>query len=184
MALGIRTNAVIVDTSQSPHARLRPVAVGDVRLSDPIWEPRRRITIEKTIPEMHALLESSERLDNFRRGAGKLDGPFHGLYFNDTDVYKWLEAASWALAMDEDPELDRLVDEVIGIVGDAQQPDAAARPRSRRRRVRRRPRLRARLGGLGRRLGVATTVHCSLVRRGWPPFLAGAIPRIAGSGLQ
>jgi DUF1680 family protein len=123
MATEIRTKAVIVDTSRSPHAKLRPVAVSDVRLSDPIWEPRRRLTTEKTIPEMHALLESSERLDNFRRGAGKMDGPFFGRYFNDTDVYKWLEAASWALAGDDDPELDRLVDRVIEIVGDAQQPD-------------------------------------------------------------
>ncbi len=123
MATEIRTKAVIVDTSQSPHARLRPVAVSDIRLSDPIWEPRRRMTTEKTIPEMHALLESSERLDNFRRGAGKLEGSFYGLYFNDTDVYKWLEAASWALAMEDDPELDRLVDQVIEIVGEAQQPD-------------------------------------------------------------
>lgn len=123
MATEIRTKAVIVDTSASPHARLRPVAVSDVRLSDPIWEPRRRMTTEKTIPEMHALLESSERLDNFRRGAGKMDGPFYGRYFNDTDVYKWLEAAAWALAMDDDPALDRLVDEVIEVVGAAQLPD-------------------------------------------------------------
>jgi DUF1680 family protein len=123
MATEIRTRAVIVDTSASPHARLRPVAVSDVRLSDPIWEPRRRLTTERTIPEQHALLESSQRLDNFRRAAGTLDGPFYGRYFNDTDVYKWLEAASWALAYGYDSALDRLVDEVIEIVGAAQLPD-------------------------------------------------------------
>ncbi|HET9659940.1 MAG TPA: beta-L-arabinofuranosidase domain-containing protein [Thermomicrobiales bacterium] len=123
MATEVRTKAVIVDTTASPNARLRPVAVGDVRLSDPIWEPRRRLTTERTIPEQHALLESSQRLDNFRRAAGTMSGPFHGRYFNDTDVYKWLEAASWALAMEPDPALDTLVDEVIEIVGAAQLPD-------------------------------------------------------------
>lgn len=123
MATEIRTKAFIVDTSKSPHARLRPVAVSDVRLSDPIWEPRRRLTTDKTIPEQHALLESSQRLDNFRRAAGKLAGPFYGRYFNDTDVYKWLEAAAWALAMEPDPALDELVDEVIDIVRAAQLPD-------------------------------------------------------------
>jgi DUF1680 family protein len=123
MATEVRTKAVIVDTSASPYAKLRPVAVSDVRLSDPIWEPRRRLTSERTIPEQHALLESSQRLDNFRRAAGTLDGPFYGRYFNDTDVYKWLEAASWALAMDDDPALDKLVDDVIEIVGAAQLPD-------------------------------------------------------------
>src|SRR5690606_20109291 len=123
MSTEIRTKAVIVDTSASPFARLRPVAVSDVRLSDPIWEPRRRLTTERTIPEQHALLESSQRLDNFRRGAGTLGGPFYGRYFNDSDVYKWLEAAAWALAMDYDAELDRLVDDVIEIVAAAQLPD-------------------------------------------------------------
>ena len=69
------------------------------------------------------LLESSEHLANFRRAAGKQDGPFYGLYFNDTDVYKWLEAAAWSLAVDYDPELDALLDDVIQTVGEAQQPD-------------------------------------------------------------
>ena len=67
MATEIRTKAVVVDTSQSPYAKLRPVAVSDVRLSDPIWEPRRRLTTERTIPVQHALLESSQRLDNLRQ---------------------------------------------------------------------------------------------------------------------
>jgi DUF1680 family protein len=123
MAIQVRTGAVIVDTTDSPFARLRPIPIADVRLSDPIWEPRRRMTTERTIPEQYELLESSERLANFRRGAGTEDGPFFGRYFNDTDVYKWLEAASWALAMEPDPGLDTLVDSVIETVGAAQQPD-------------------------------------------------------------
>ncbi len=123
MTVELRTRAVVVDTSDSLYALLRPIAVGDVRLADTIWEPRRRITTDRTIPEQHALLESSQRLDNFRRAAGTLDGPFFGRYFNDTDVYKWLEAAAWTLAVDYDPALDSLVDEVIQIVGDAQLPD-------------------------------------------------------------
>jgi DUF1680 family protein len=123
MAIQVRTGAVIVDTTDSPFARLRPIPIANVRLSDPIWEPRRKMTTERTIPEQHALLESSERLANFRRGAGTEDGPFFGRYFNDTDVYKWLEAAAWALAMEPDTELDALVDSVIETVGSAQQPD-------------------------------------------------------------
>ncbi|MGH2604392.1 MAG: glycoside hydrolase family 127 protein, partial [Dehalococcoidia bacterium] len=68
-------------------------------------------------------LEATGRIDNFRRAAGQQDGPFQGLYFNDSDVYKWLEAASWSLATDPDPELERLVDETIAAVAAAQQPD-------------------------------------------------------------
>jgi uncharacterized protein len=123
MVVEVRSRTVVVDTTDSPYARLRPVAVGDVRLDDAIWEPRRRTTAVHTVPEQYALLESSQRLDNFRRGAGTLDGPFHGRYFNDTDVYKWLEAAAWTLAVEYDAQLDALVDDVIQTVGEAQQPD-------------------------------------------------------------
>jgi hypothetical protein len=123
MAVEVRTSAVVVDTRQSPFAMMRPLAVGDVKLADTIWEPRRRMTAEHTVPEQHTLLESSQRLDNFRRAAGTLDGQFFGRYFNDTDVYKWLEAAAWTLANEFNAELDALVDSVIETVGAAQLPD-------------------------------------------------------------
>ncbi|HSH78989.1 MAG TPA: beta-L-arabinofuranosidase domain-containing protein, partial [Herpetosiphonaceae bacterium] len=67
--------------------------------------------------------EETGRIDNFRRAAGKKDIPFQGIYFNDSDVYKWLEAAAWTLATDHDPALARMVDAVIAEIADAQQPD-------------------------------------------------------------
>lgn len=123
MTVTAKRSAVIVDTGPSAYTRLRPTGVGDVRLADPIWEPRRSMTASQTIPEQYALLESTDRLNNFRRAAGDLDGDFVGRYFNDSDVYKWLEAAAWTLAVADDPDLDALVDEVIRIVGNAQQAD-------------------------------------------------------------
>lgn len=123
MAVEIRTKAVVVDTTKSPFATLWPVPIGDVRLADPIWEPRRRMTTERTVPEQYRLLETTERLANFRRAAGKEPGGFTGRYFNDTDVYKWLEAASWTMAMEPSADLDELIDRVIEEVGAAQLPD-------------------------------------------------------------
>jgi DUF1680 family protein len=123
MAVSALTSAVVVDTARSRHARLRPVAVDAVRLEDELWAPRRRLNRDITLPAQHALLEQTGRLDNFRRAAGTARGPFQGLYFNDSDVYKWLEAASWSLAGDPDPRLERLVDEVIRDVAAAQLPD-------------------------------------------------------------
>ena len=123
MAVSAPTVPVVVDMSRSPHAVWQPLPLGAVRLDDPVWAPRLRRNREATIPAQHALLERTGRLDNFRRTAGTLDGEFRGLYFDDTDVYKWLEAAAWCLATDPDPALERLVDETIAEVAAAQQPD-------------------------------------------------------------
>ena len=114
---------VVVDSSRSRYSRLRPLPLSDVRLSDGFLEPRRRVNREVTLPSQYDHLEQTGRLDNFRRAAGKIDAPFRGVYFNDSDVYKWLEAAAWTLASDPDPELERMVDAAIGEIEDAQQPD-------------------------------------------------------------
>ena len=75
------------------------VAVGDVILDDPVWAPRQRTNREVTILTQHDRNEETGRIDNFRRAAGKIEGPLQGKYFNDSDVYKWMEAASWALEL-------------------------------------------------------------------------------------
>ena len=118
-----QSQPVMVDTSRSEHARLRAVPITDVRLSDGFWEPRLRVNREVTLPSQDRHLEETGRLDNFRRAAGKIGGPFRGIYFNDSDVYKWLEAAAWTLAADPDPHLERIVEAVVAEIEDAQGPD-------------------------------------------------------------
>ena len=115
--------SVVVDTTRSPFARHRMVPVRTVRLNDEVWAPRIRTNREVSIPRQLELLEQSGRLPNFRKAAGKLEGQFEGIYFNDSDVYKWLEAASWSLSTDPDPVLEHQVEAVIREVADAQQPN-------------------------------------------------------------
>jgi uncharacterized protein len=115
--------AQVVDTSGSRHARLRSLPLVSVRLADDFWEPRRRINRGETLPSQYEHIEETGRLDNFRRASGKIEVPFRGLYFNDSDVYKWLEAAAWTLAEGPDPDLERMVDAAITEVGDAQRSD-------------------------------------------------------------
>ncbi|HEV2065952.1 MAG TPA: beta-L-arabinofuranosidase domain-containing protein [Thermomicrobiales bacterium] len=115
--------AVVVDTSVSPNAAHRPVSIGDVHLEDAFLAPRIRINREVTIPSQYAHLEETKRLRNFRRAAGEFDGPFDGIYFNDSDVYKWLEAASSAIAGSPDEHVDDLremVDTVVALIEGAQ----------------------------------------------------------------
>src|SRR5437660_386320 len=76
-----------------------------------------------TLPSQYRHFEETGRLDNFRRAAGLFEGEFEGRLFNDSDVYKWLEAASWILASDPDPELAVRVEETISLVAAAQDPD-------------------------------------------------------------
>jgi len=118
-----RASAVVVNTSSSPHARLRPVPLTAVSQADDFWTPRRRINREITLPSQYQLLEETGRIDNFRRVAGQTTGPFRGRYYNDSDVYKWLEAVAWTLAADPDPALTRMADTVIDAIASAQQPD-------------------------------------------------------------
>ncbi len=117
------STAVVVDTRHSPHARLRPVPVDAVRLTDRFWAPRQELNRRVMIPAQYRLCEETGRFDNLRKAAGLLPGESEGWYFNDTDVYKWLEAASWSLAWGPDPAVEAQMDAAIALVAAAQQSD-------------------------------------------------------------
>jgi len=117
-------DAVILDTRHSPAARLRQMPVSAVTLTDSFWEPRRKTNRETTLPSQFQHLEDTGALDNFRRASGRKTGAeFGGMWFSDSDVYKWLEAASWALASGDSPALKTLVDTAVDEIAAAQQPD-------------------------------------------------------------
>jgi len=113
----------VVDTSRSPFAKLRPVPVESVHLEDDFWAPRLRILREVTLPAQYRLLEETGRIFNFRRAAGKQKGDFKGLFFNDTDLYKWLEAAAFSLASAFDQKLYDLAQQAIADIAAAQDED-------------------------------------------------------------
>lgn len=115
--------AFVVNTSNSRYARLRPVSLSSVKLTDGFWRDRVGLMGTVTLPLQYQIMEETGRIDNFRIAAGKLSGEFSGFFFNDTDVYKWVEAASYFLATTKDEELERLVDKVIEEVRLAQDED-------------------------------------------------------------
>ncbi len=89
--------------------------VGEVSLHDGFWAPRRRALVETGLPALLARLDEHGALDAFRRLAG-VDVARRGLWFTDSDLYKWMEAAAWAGCL-------HLLDPVIDLVAAAQQPD-------------------------------------------------------------
>ncbi|MHB9857353.1 glycoside hydrolase family 127 protein [Streptomyces sp. YIM S03343] len=108
-----------------PGARavLRPAAVD---ITAGFWHARRETNARVSVPQGPDLLESAGNLHNLRLAAGTAEGEFRGAFpFVDTDVYKWLEAASWQLAQrrPEDAALAAEVERIIALVAAAQQPD-------------------------------------------------------------
>lgn len=67
--------------------------------------------------------EPSGAIRNFKIAAGLEEGEFYGMVFQDSDVAKWLEAVSYLLESQPDPELESTADEVIEIIAKAQQED-------------------------------------------------------------
>lgn len=118
-----RTRGPVVDLSHSPHTTLHPVPLGAVTLQDRFWKPRIDRNREVTLPAQLQQCEQTGRIDNFRRASGKKQIPFQGIFFNDSDVYKWAEAAAYSLATHPDPKLDADLDAVIAEIAAAQQPD-------------------------------------------------------------
>jgi len=104
-----------------------PIAVGDVTVDDEFWSPWIERNREVTVEYQYDQLEASGTLENFRRVADGQEGGFQGMWFQDSVAYKWLEAASYELAMaddpDPDPDLRERVDEVVELVAGAQRED-------------------------------------------------------------
>jgi DUF1680 family protein len=113
----------VIDTSSSPRARVRPVPIRSVGLTDGFWEPRRQLNRTVSLREQHRQLEATGRFRNLRVAAGVEPGGNTGKIFNDSDVHKWMEAACWQQATDDDPWLAARVDEILELLEKVQRPD-------------------------------------------------------------
>ncbi len=67
--------------------------------------------------------EPSHVIKNFKIAAGEIQGEFAGMVFQDSDLYKWLEAVSYSLIAYPDSELEKTADEVIDLIAKVQQND-------------------------------------------------------------
>lgn len=67
--------------------------------------------------------EKSHAIENFKIAAGRTKGTHYGWTFQDSDVYKWLEAVAYSLREKMDPELEAKALEVIDLIAEAQEPD-------------------------------------------------------------
>ncbi|MBZ4649406.1 beta-L-arabinofuranosidase domain-containing protein [Thermosipho sp. (in: thermotogales)] len=113
----------ILNVSQSPYAKLKTTPINSVKVKGFMGDYL-TILLNTTLPSQYELLENTGRLDNFRIASGKLKGTYKTYFpFDDTDVYKWSEAVSYALANKELPEMEKILDNVIEEVKSAQDED-------------------------------------------------------------
>lgn len=80
------------------------------------------VNIERERNDDNIPNRKSHALENFRIAAGLKDGHHYGWVFQDSDVYKWLEAVAYSLKSHPDKELEKLADETIHLIGQAQEP--------------------------------------------------------------
>ncbi len=107
-----------------------PVPFSEVRIAGSFWRERLDTVLEHTIPSQHAKLEAVGILESL-----KLPKPIppltiprndHGFtmqVFWDSDVGKWIEAASYALSHRREPDIEARIDAIVDDLSRAQSPD-------------------------------------------------------------
>lgn len=102
---------------------ITPVPFNAVHVEGGFWAPRFETNRKVTVGYDFAKCEETGRIDNFAI-AGKLKpGAFRGIPYDDSDVYKVVEGASYTLATHPDPKLDQYLDDLIAKIAAAQEPD-------------------------------------------------------------
>ncbi len=79
------------------------------------------INIEKERNDPSIPSKKSHAIENFKIAAGRTKGEHYGWVFQDSDVYKWLEAAAYTLRYHYDEDLKKIADEVIDLIAEAQE---------------------------------------------------------------
>ena len=99
---------MLTDTRQSRNAKVTPVDGLSVTWTRGLWKERTDTCAQATVPQLQHMFENKEIshvLENFRICAGEADGEFDGTVFGDGDFYKWMEAAVYTAAKNQDEEL-------------------------------------------------------------------------------
>ncbi|HEY0742072.1 MAG TPA: beta-L-arabinofuranosidase domain-containing protein, partial [Chryseosolibacter sp.] len=102
---------------------IQAIPFTNVKVNDNFWAPRLEINRTVTIPASFEQCKTTGRIKNFEMAAAR-EGKFCTVYpFDDTDIYKTIEGASYSLKVHPDPKLEAYVDTLIMLIKSAQEPD-------------------------------------------------------------
>ena len=114
----------------SPLAKAAPndypfqaVSFERVKIKGGFWGPRFQVNRDVTVRYDFRKCEQTGRIDNFLKAGKQLAGSFVGIPFNDSDVFKIVEGASYSLATHPDPQLSRYLDLLVAKIALAQEED-------------------------------------------------------------
>jgi DUF1680 family protein len=116
----------LVNTANSPHAKLSAVGLNDVQWTKGFWAERFAVCRDEMVPQLWATYTSDTicyAFKNFKVAAGLDSGRFRGPSFHDGDFYKTLEAVAAMYGATKSKKLDAWMDEAIAVIGKAQKPD-------------------------------------------------------------
>lgn len=109
--------------SQTSLQKLNPIPFSDVTITDPFWKPKMETVANATIDAcVNYTQYKTGRIRNFEKAA-KRSGRHEGIYYDDSDVYKAIEAIAYSLKSYPDAELEKNTDEWIEKIAAAQLPD-------------------------------------------------------------
>ncbi len=102
---------------------LKAIPFTAVTIDDRFWSPRQETNSKETIPHELEQCRITGRISNFAKAAGSMEGNFEGIFFNDSDVHKLVEAAAYTLHSHPNPDWEDELDEVIDTIAKSQQND-------------------------------------------------------------
>ncbi|MDR2466332.1 MAG: glycoside hydrolase family 127 protein, partial [Prevotellaceae bacterium] len=103
---------------------ITPVPFTSVKVTGQFWKNRLDASRKTTIPLAFGKCGETGRYENFRKAAlPSADYKVGGFPFDDTDVYKTIEGASYMLQTCPDAKMEKYIDSVLQIVAAAQEPD-------------------------------------------------------------
>lgn len=115
---------VVVSCAIAQDYPITPIPFSKVTITDQFWSKKIKTNHDVTIPIAIQKSVESGRIDNFKKAAGLMPGPFGTEYpFDDSDVFKIIEAASYSLQVYPDAKLEATIDTLIDYITKAQEPD-------------------------------------------------------------
>ena len=103
--------------------QLKSVPFTSVDIDDKFWAPRLEVNRTVTIPYDFKKCEETGRIDNFAKAGGLMEGDHEGIYYNDSDVFKVIEGASYSLSIHPELELESYLDDLIAKIAASQEED-------------------------------------------------------------
>lgn len=113
-----------ISYSQNNPAQLQPHSFSEVQITDSFWRPKLEKVANSALPaSIYQTEEKTGRIRNFEKAARKQGEAHEGIYYDDSDVYKALEAIAYSLQNIPDPTLEQKADEWIDKIAAAQESD-------------------------------------------------------------